>query len=459
MQCAGLIGKSTAPSRRADALGIRLASPARASAIGNQAALRALRYAPPHLIQRKLQVGAANDPLEHEADRAADRVMRMPSAKGAVARNAEPASARVEAAPDRIEHGTAGEPLPASTRHTMERAFDHDFARVRVHRNATAGELSHRLGALAFTYGNHVYFGHGMYDPGGSSGSRLLAHELAHVVQQGQADWPSSPQAGRLAPISHGTAYVAPGTAAPMIQRATTWDKVGVVDPANNLADKVVRREAAGDTWPTLNSKIVTDGDEARDALNPPTLSLASVPAARKGAPDEFDATVATVPDNAGSFHSTVLANGPWSRNAPKASIKALFTNLTQCSSAGTSTFTAIGKPSGTEMVAGNRRHEDHHATVDGVIFGAHIGAWDKKLEAAKKAGTKYHGATKEESEAALYKAMGGTVQDVAYAFVRAVSSAGAAYHGTNVGGQVLLSNWQANPDCSTSSAECTNPS
>ena len=69
----------------------------------------------------------------------------------------------------------------------MENAFGYDFSRVRIHRNDEAKVLSHQLGALAFTHGSDVYFGNNMYDPAGSSGKRLLAHELTHVVQQGHS--------------------------------------------------------------------------------------------------------------------------------------------------------------------------------------------------------------------------------------------------------------------------------
>ena len=84
MHRAGLISKSTAPSKRSPDLAFRRPPPLRGPAIGNQAALRALRHDAPSapFIQRKLEVGAADDPLEHEADRAAEQVMRMPEQQG-----------------------------------------------------------------------------------------------------------------------------------------------------------------------------------------------------------------------------------------------------------------------------------------------------------------------------------------------------------------------------------------
>src|ERR1700744_4541463 len=53
-------------------------APALRSAIGNQAALRRLARPGARPLQPKLAIGAVDDPLEHEADRVADQVMRMP---------------------------------------------------------------------------------------------------------------------------------------------------------------------------------------------------------------------------------------------------------------------------------------------------------------------------------------------------------------------------------------------
>lgn len=80
-----------------------------------------------------------------------------------------------------------GETLDTGVKSRMERAFSHDFSRVRVYRDARAAELSANLNARAFTIGNDVGFGEGEYRPGTLVGDALIAHELAHVVQQGDA--------------------------------------------------------------------------------------------------------------------------------------------------------------------------------------------------------------------------------------------------------------------------------
>jgi hypothetical protein len=79
---------------------------------------------------------------------------------------------------------STGAPLDAGTRSEMEPRFGHSFADVRVHADARAGESARAVGAHAYAVGRDVVFGAGRYAPGSAEGRRLIAHELAHVVQQ-----------------------------------------------------------------------------------------------------------------------------------------------------------------------------------------------------------------------------------------------------------------------------------
>jgi hypothetical protein len=74
----------------------------------------------------------------------------------------------------------------------MESAFGTSFAGVRLHDDETGAQLSDRLNARAFTVGEHVAFGRGEFRPGTVAGDALIAHELAHVAQQGPTTVPSS---------------------------------------------------------------------------------------------------------------------------------------------------------------------------------------------------------------------------------------------------------------------------
>src|ERR1700694_564040 len=73
--------------------------------------------------------------------------------------------------------------------------FGADLSHVQVHTSTKASNAAASLNALAYTVGSNIYFANGMYAPQTSDGQRLLAHEVAHVVQQGSVKAPST--AGR----------------------------------------------------------------------------------------------------------------------------------------------------------------------------------------------------------------------------------------------------------------------
>lgn len=163
-------------------------------------------------VQAKLKVGAPNDSLEHEADNAADEALHIPepdSSSGGVQaqRGAMRPRLRAEAAVKPLERNMSGPapdsfpgrgaPLPAPVRGLFERQFQYSFGDVRVHDGPDAAESARGLGARAYTWGREVVFGAGEYLPGTARGTRLLGHELAHVVQQG-----SKPALVQRSPLS-----------------------------------------------------------------------------------------------------------------------------------------------------------------------------------------------------------------------------------------------------------------
>ena len=97
--------------------------------------------------------------------------------------------AGVTAGPSLIYHLNAskgsGRPLPSRTKGFMENSFGKDLSQVRVHSDRKAIEMSRGIQAKAFTHGNDIYFNAGEFRPHTSGGKRLLAHELAHTIQQG----------------------------------------------------------------------------------------------------------------------------------------------------------------------------------------------------------------------------------------------------------------------------------
>jgi hypothetical protein len=144
-------------------------------------------------LQRKLAIGASNDPLELEADRVADQVMAAPAhlaISGAplrIQRVTEQAIGNTDmVAPASVDRvlSSSGRRLEPSLQRDMGQRFGHDFSRVRVHTGAEAERSARDVSANAYTVGHNIVFGAGQFAPGTHEGRRLIAHELTHVVQQ-----------------------------------------------------------------------------------------------------------------------------------------------------------------------------------------------------------------------------------------------------------------------------------
>lgn len=148
-------------------------------------------------IQAALSVSQPGDPKEREAEQVAEQVMRIAGAEQVsdspdrveVSRKAMSGGSTVEGkAKDQIESiKGGGKPLSPSTRSYFEPRFGRDFSDVRVHTGQQADKAARSINAEAFTHGTDVVFRSGAYDPDSDRGRGLIAHELAHVVQQGAA--------------------------------------------------------------------------------------------------------------------------------------------------------------------------------------------------------------------------------------------------------------------------------
>ncbi len=80
---------------------------------------------------------------------------------------------------------TSGETMDRESRAFFGRRMGHDFSDIRIHSDDRAAESAQRVSALAYTVGRHVVFARGQYAPQTAQGSRLIAHELTHAMQQG----------------------------------------------------------------------------------------------------------------------------------------------------------------------------------------------------------------------------------------------------------------------------------
>jgi len=169
-----------------------------------------------HRVATSVPVSQPHDPSEREADRAADAVLRgqTVAVQGGAAEGAsvhrmcsaceEEQRSGVQAKRDSGASGPItgdgsalaglegrGQPLPSALRSEFEPRFGRDFGDVRLHTDAQSGHSASAFGALAYTYGRHVVFGAGQFDASSTPGRRLIAHELAHVVQQSHGARPA----------------------------------------------------------------------------------------------------------------------------------------------------------------------------------------------------------------------------------------------------------------------------
>lgn len=174
-------------------------------------------------VQCSLAIGAVNDPLEQEADVMADKVMRMlvpdnnnswgegsdsiqrkcaqceeddkvhrkplaasitrfTQAKGAAGGNAG------KSITNQINSTRGGGTrMDSATKSFMENSFSTDLSDVKIHTGDYAAQMSREMNAQAFTVGKDIYFNSGKYNPHTNDGKHLLAHELTHTMQQGNA--------------------------------------------------------------------------------------------------------------------------------------------------------------------------------------------------------------------------------------------------------------------------------
>lgn len=156
----------------------------------------------------------------------------------------------------------SGRPLDAGTRAEMRATFGHDFSRVRVHTGAAADQSARLLHARAWTLGNDIVFAAGRYAPHTAAGRRLLAHELAHTIQQaGAAPGPR--------------AMTTPGDAA---EQGATRASAAIArgEPAGPLAAAplAIAREEETATPPATTPVATADPPSDAAATKPPAKTL-----------------------------------------------------------------------------------------------------------------------------------------------------------------------------------------
>jgi len=158
------------------------------------AGLDAAHAAPQRQPEPPEQAAPARSPLEQLATGMGNRafgnvIARMRDGEGILPSGL--VHPHVEAAIAASRGG--GQPLDRGVASTLSPAMGDSLEGVRVHTGEGAAALARAVTARAFTVGNDIYFAHGEYRPGTSEGKQLIAHEVAHTIQQRGA-----PTSGRL---------------------------------------------------------------------------------------------------------------------------------------------------------------------------------------------------------------------------------------------------------------------
>jgi hypothetical protein len=169
-----------------------------------------------------------------------------------------------------------GRPLDSGARSFMEPRFGRDFSSVRVHTDPQAAESARAVDAHAYTVGQHVVFDSGKYDPHTGSGQKLLAHELAHTVQQRDVGQPPSVMPLRETPeYNH------------------------LENEAESIAQSVMHRGVAP-TPPTVSRPVLSRVTKSGTSTTPPTpVAGASATNQPPAAPANSATTAATPPVSA----------------------------------------------------------------------------------------------------------------------------------------------------------------
>ncbi len=151
-----------------------------------RASARSLAPARSILLQRKCACGTLGGSGECQSCKKEEEEKSKTQKSQTMQRSARGHAPSAPVAPPAVNRvlNSPGQGLDSSTRSFMEGRFGRDFSAVRVHTGHEADVSAQSVNAHAYTVGQDIVFSHGKYDPKSAGGRQLLAHELAHTVQQ-----------------------------------------------------------------------------------------------------------------------------------------------------------------------------------------------------------------------------------------------------------------------------------
>jgi len=164
-----------------------------------------------------------------------------------------------------------GRPLEPTLRAEMESSFRRDFGGVRIHADGAANESAAALRAQAYTLGPHIAFASGSYDPTSERGRRLIAHELAHVVQQRRRQGSHGVAEAEREAAVVGDAAAAGRRVAPVVATPVRIARQAVAAAAERELE-VEAVEVDGQTYVLYQKEVRTRGSSSWLANNPGNL-------------------------------------------------------------------------------------------------------------------------------------------------------------------------------------------
>jgi Domain of unknown function (DUF4157) len=281
-----------------------------------------------------LPISHPNDASEIEADNVAKKVMRMsvgespPRTLGGngtlmiQAKRESGESLAENQLSKKISSSKGGNNLDENTQSFMQNRFGTDFSRVKIHNDGEAVQLSRKLNAKAFTIGNDIYFNEGQYQPNSYNGRYLLAHELAHTLQQDQGIIKRSPN---------------------------DFVEVDIMteDPAEaeRLRERGIDLPSAGVVWSLLSPALIA---RIRGILTANGITPPAVPATAVSNP------VFVLHDTAVAMSSTAITNRVNEARGPIGEGAAAYVPATGNASVARSNFFDRRRPTATEFEKGN---------------------------------------------------------------------------------------------------------
>ena len=339
---------------------------------------------------------------------------------------------------------SGGEPLDPNTREFMQARFGYDFGHVRVHTDVRATQSARAVNALT-----HVV------QQSGESAPTMGDLRVASAVDAAERE------AEQLADVVVNTAAFRPATMCPLatsvagrqrLQRSAKFVE-GTVTESFNLSDRVLNGQSAGNTDFVLNGTVITPGQSLRAALKTPDIGTST-----QG--NKTRCWFKSVPDNEVSYEMKVLAPGPWTAVTTRAALGRLFPANPACAQGGNTraTLTLTGTKTSAEQQQRTRTHEDHHAADYKAILKDVLVPWDKRIARAHKAKTAKIGTDDADCETKIYASLGTkqTPDDIAAEIANQINQKATAFHGSQAGRNVNVTNVQFDPACTAVTADAS---